>query len=64
MRSAATSVTGVKLPSRYSSEGSIRDAEDLGRMLGIEVLEIGIEPVFEAARGVLAEAVRGPRPRT
>ena len=46
-------VTGVKLPSRYSSEGSLRDAEELGTMLGIDLLEIGIEPVFEAALDVL-----------
>ncbi|HSJ30711.1 MAG TPA: NAD+ synthase [Longimicrobiales bacterium] len=46
-------VTGVKLPSRYSSEGSLRDAEELGAMLGIDLLEIGIEPVFEASLEVL-----------
>jgi NAD+ synthase (glutamine-hydrolysing) len=46
-------VTGVKLPSRYSSEGSLRDAEELGALLGIELLEIGIEPVFQAALDVL-----------
>jgi NAD+ synthase (glutamine-hydrolysing) len=46
-------VTGVKLPSRYSSEGSLHDAEELGTMLGIDLLEIGIEPVFEASLDVL-----------
>lgn len=50
-------VTGVKLPSRYSSEGSLRDAEELGTLLGIDLLEIGIEPVFEAALDVLRPLV-------
>ncbi|HEX2166031.1 MAG TPA: NAD+ synthase [Longimicrobiales bacterium] len=55
-------VTGVKLPSRYSSEGSLRDAEDLGALLGIELLEIGIEPVFQAALTVLEPQLRGTKP--
>ncbi|HSK18164.1 MAG TPA: NAD+ synthase [Longimicrobiales bacterium] len=46
-------VTGVKLPSRYSSEGSLQDADELGTLLGIDLLEIGIEPVFEASLDVL-----------
>jgi NAD+ synthase (glutamine-hydrolysing) len=55
-------VTGVKLPSRYSSEGSLRDAEELAAMLGIELLEIGIEPVFQAALDVLAPLLRDTAP--
>jgi NAD+ synthase (glutamine-hydrolysing) len=58
----ADRVTGVKLPSRYSSEGSLRDAEDLGAKLGIPLLELGIEPVFEAALGVLEPAFAGRGP--
>jgi NAD+ synthase (glutamine-hydrolysing) len=46
-------VTGVKLPSRYSSAGSVQDAEELGQRLGIRVLELGIEPLFSAALEVL-----------
>ena len=49
----ADSVTGVKLPSRYSSEHSIADADELGTRLGIEILELGIEPVFQSALDVL-----------
>jgi NAD+ synthase (glutamine-hydrolysing) len=55
-------VTGVKLPGRYSSEGSVRDAEELGARLGIELLELGIEPVFQAALDVLAPRFRDTQP--
>jgi NAD+ synthase (glutamine-hydrolysing) len=50
----AAAVTGVKLPSRYSSAGSRRDADELGTALGIDILELGIEPVFQSALDVLA----------
>ena len=55
-------VTGVRLPSRYSSEGSLRDAEELAAMLGIELLDIGIEPVFQAALEVLEPHLRNTKP--
>jgi NAD+ synthase (glutamine-hydrolysing) len=41
-------VTGVSMPSRYSSEHSKSDAETLAENLGIEFLAIPIEPVFNA----------------
>jgi NAD+ synthase (glutamine-hydrolysing) len=49
-------VVGVALPGPYSSEGSLRDARDLARRLGIRLLEIPITPVFEAYRAALAPA--------
>jgi NAD+ synthetase len=49
-------VTGVAMPGPYSSEGSLRDARDLARRLGVRLLEIPIVPVFEAYRRVLAPA--------
>ncbi len=49
-------ITGVAMPGPYSSEGSLRDARDLARRLGIRLLEIPIVPVFEAYREVLAPA--------
>jgi NAD+ synthase (glutamine-hydrolysing) len=49
-------VTGVKLPSRYSSDGSRHDADELAARLGIELLEFDIEPIFQAALDVLAPA--------
>jgi NAD+ synthase (glutamine-hydrolysing) len=55
----AENVTGVRLPGRYSSAGSISDAEALGQRLGIDVLELGIEPVFQAALDVLAPLFEG-----
>ena len=41
-------VHGVAMPSRYSSEGSISDAELLARNLGIDIQTISIEPAFSA----------------
>jgi NAD+ synthetase len=41
-------VLGVAMPSRFSSQGSLRDAEDLAAALGIEFTTISIEPMFEA----------------
>jgi NAD+ synthase (glutamine-hydrolysing) len=55
-------VTGVKLPSRYSSDGSLRDAEELAAKLGIALLEIDIEPVFSAALAVLQPHLRDRKP--
>ena len=52
----ADRVTGVAMPGPYSSEGSLRDARDLARRLGVRLLEIPIVPVFEAYRRVLAPA--------
>jgi NAD+ synthetase len=49
-------VLGVAMPGPYSSEGSLRDARELARRLGIRFVEIPIGPVFEAYRRVLAPA--------
>jgi NAD+ synthase (glutamine-hydrolysing) len=55
-------VTGVLMPSRYSSEGSITDAEALVAALGIRSLTIPIEPAHEAFTAMLAEAFVGTVP--
>ncbi|MGE3857888.1 MAG: NAD+ synthase, partial [Dehalococcoidia bacterium] len=55
----ADAVTGVSLPSRYSSEGSISDAVDLAKRLGIRMVSMPIEPVHAAALGTLAEEFGG-----
>jgi len=48
----AEHVTGVMMPSQYSSHGSITDAEALARNLGIDDLRtIPITPSHEALRG-------------
>jgi NAD+ synthase (glutamine-hydrolysing) len=48
-------VTGVLMPSRYSSAGSITDAEALAANLGISTMTIPIEPAHTAFLGMLAE---------
>ncbi len=44
----ADRVTGVAMPSQFSSEGSVTDAAFLARNLGISFHEIAIEPSFKA----------------
>ena len=44
----------VAMPSRYSSEGSILDAQALTRNLGIELLTVPIEEAFEAMLHMLS----------
>ena len=58
----AVKVTGVLMPSRYSSEGSVTDSEHLARALGIETLTIPIEPAHTAFTEMLAEAFTGMEP--
>jgi NAD+ synthase (glutamine-hydrolysing) len=51
----AEHVTGVLMPSRYSSEGSVTDAEALVANLGIRSSTVPIEPAHEAFLEMLAE---------
>ena len=57
-----SNVIGVAMPSRYSSPGSISDAELLSRNLSIRLLTIPIENVFKAYLEVLAEPFKGVKP--
>jgi NAD+ synthetase len=52
-------VTGLALPSRYSSEGSVADARALAEALGVRLEVVPIEPVFAAARATLAPLFAG-----
>lgn len=52
----ADNVTGVLLPSRYTSRESIEDAEALARSLGIKTLAAPIEPMLAAFEQALAPA--------
>jgi NAD+ synthase (glutamine-hydrolysing) len=52
-------VMGVAMPSRFSSEGSLRDARELAENLGIGLLTIPIEEPFSAFLNVLAEPFAG-----
>jgi NAD+ synthetase len=52
-------VLGVALPSRFSSEGSVKDAEALARNLGIEYRLVPIDGVFQAYLDGLAPIFAG-----
>jgi NAD+ synthase (glutamine-hydrolysing) len=55
-------VVGVSMPSRYSSEGSISDANGLAERLGIELQIIPIEPAHAAYLEMLEKSFRGEEP--
>ncbi len=55
-------VWGIALPSRYSSEGSVADAEKLAANLGIRFSVISIEKPFTAFLETLAETFTGTAP--
>jgi NAD+ synthase (glutamine-hydrolysing) len=59
-----SNVIGVAMPSRYSSAGSLSDAELLARNLGIELYNVPIEPVFRAFLESLAGPFKGTEPGT
>ena len=52
-------VTGVLMPSPFSSQGSLTDAEDLAAALGIRTHTLPIAPVMTAFDDVLAEPFGG-----
>ncbi len=55
-------VVGVSMPSRYSSEGSRTDAQELAANLGIRLLTIPIEEAFSAYLNLLSEEFAGTEP--
>jgi NAD+ synthetase len=55
----AENVTGVSMPSPYSSRGSIEDARALARNLGIRLLEIPITDAFNVFRSQFKEIFKG-----
>jgi NAD+ synthase (glutamine-hydrolysing) len=52
-------VTGVTMPSPYSSRGTRDDARRLAKSLGLEFLRLPITPVFRAFKRALAQAFKG-----
>ncbi len=58
----ADKVLGVSLPARYSSKGSLTDAEAVAKNLGIRYEVLPIEPVFRAVEGQLAKVFSGTKP--
>src|SRR5438876_2639077 len=55
----AENVTGVSMPSPYSSRGSIDDARALARNLGIKFLEIPIAETFKVFKAQFKEIFKG-----
>jgi NAD+ synthetase len=55
----AENVTGVSMPSPYSSRGSIDDARALARNLGIKFLEIPITHAFTVFKAQFKEIFKG-----
>ena len=55
-------VIGVAMPSPYSSAGSIADARALAENLGIKLLTIPIEKIFQSYTDTLADSFQDTRP--
>jgi NAD+ synthetase len=55
----AENVTGVSMPSPYSSRGSIEDARLLARNLGIKLFEIPITDAFQVFKAQFKEVFKG-----
>jgi NAD+ synthase (glutamine-hydrolysing) len=55
-------VLGVSMPSRYSSQGSKDDAEELARALGIGYRVVPIEGAFSAMLATLKDVFEGREP--
>ncbi len=55
-------VIGVSMPSRYSSPGSMSDAELLADNLGIKLMHIPIDKIFQVYLDTLAEPFTGTKP--
>jgi NAD+ synthetase len=58
----AENVLGVAMPARYSSEGSLTDAEKLARNLKIRYEVLPIEPVFNSVEKQLEKVFAGTKP--
>jgi NAD+ synthase (glutamine-hydrolysing) len=55
-------VTCVSMPSPYSSEGTRRDARAVAENMGVEFMEIPIEPAMQAYEELLEEPFQGREP--
>ncbi len=59
-----SNVVGVLMPSRFSSPGSVSDAELLSRNLGIKHITLPIEKIYQAFLETLEEQFRDVKPDT
>ncbi len=53
-------VTGIAMPTRFSSDHSLRDAETLARNLGINYHVVPIDSIFQSYLDALAPVLPGP----
>ena len=58
----AENVLGVAMPARYSSSGSLTDAERLAKNLGLRYEVLPIEPVFKSVETQLKKVFAGTKP--
>ena len=58
----AENVLGVAMPARYSSSGSLTDAERLAKNLGIRYEVLPIEPIFKSVEAQLKKVFAGTKP--
>jgi NAD+ synthetase len=58
----AENVLGVSMPARYSSSGSLTDAERLAKNLGLRYEVLPIEPVFKSVEAQLKKVFAGAQP--
>ena len=58
----AENVFGVAMPARYSSAGSLTDAAQLAKNLGLRYEVLPIEPPFKAVEAQLAKLFAGTKP--
>ena len=52
-------VRGIRMPSKYSSDGSLKDAEESGKLLNIKINTINIEKINETYLGELKDLFMG-----
>lgn len=57
-------VVGVAMPSRYSSSGSLSDAQLLAKNLSIHIITIPIDSIFQAYLETLQESCKATEPDT
>lgn len=55
----AENVTGIAMPSQYSSQGSVDDARELAKTLGIKFDVVEIQGIFEAFKAGLSKVFAG-----
>jgi NAD+ synthase (glutamine-hydrolysing) len=55
-------VIGVGMPGPYSSQGSVEDARELAKNLGIRFELLSINEIYNACRGILQDVFAGRQP--